>query len=140
MGGRKMNNVCLTGRCAQAPLKFYTQTTQRPVVKFAMAFDSRLKKEDGTKETSFIDCECWDSLAEMLYDNVMAGDRLGITGHLQQARFTRKDGSKGSSIKIVVSSMDFFEKKREEKVEDELPPAESAVSPSEEIGDEELPF
>lgn len=130
-----MNNVSITGRCSSDVLKFMTQTG-RPIIKFALAFDSRMKHEDGTKETSYIDCEAWDILADRIYETILKGDRLGITGHLYQAKFKRKDGSTGSTIKVVISSVDFIEKKRKTEETEEEPKEEQ----EEIIKDEDLPF
>jgi len=128
-----VNNVSITGRCSSDVLKFMTQEG-RPIVKFSLAFDSRLKKEDGTKIASFIECEAWDLLANQTYDNVHKGDRIGLTGHLVQHKFTRKDGSYASIIKLIISSLEYYERK---KVEDS-PTAEIKAPPP--VEEEDLPF
>lgn len=130
-----MNQVNIIGRIASDPLKFNIQQFNKDVVKFALAFDNKTRKTDGRKDTYFIDCEAWDVVAQRIYESCRKGDKVGISGHLEQAKFTRKDGSNGSMIKIVVSGIEFlFE--RHETEEDQ---AEKQLNESV-IVDEELPF
>lgn len=131
-----MNQVNIIGRVASDPLKMFIQVFNKYVVKFSLAFDNRTRKTDGRKDTFFIECEAWDKVAERIYDSCKKGDKIGISGHLEQAKFTRKDGSQGSIIKIVVSGVEFLFEKR---LTDEEKAQEQIDEPIEEI-EEELPF
>lgn len=110
-----MNNVNIIGRIASDPLKFHIDQFDKNMVKFALAFDNRTRKTDGVKDTFFIECESWDKVADRIYETCQKGDKVGITGHLEQAKFQRKDGSKASMIKLVVSGIEFLFNKRVEK-------------------------
>lgn len=112
-----MNNVNIIGRIASDPLKFHIDQFQKNVVKFALAFDNRTRKTDGVKDTFFIECESWDKVADRIYEVCKKGDKVGITGHLEQAKFVRKDGSKGSMIKLVVSGIEFLFERREKDIQ-----------------------
>ena len=103
-----MNQVNIIGRIASDPLKFHIDQFNKDVVKFALAFDNRTRKTDGRKDTFFIECESWDVVAQRIYDNCNRGDKVGISGHLEQAKYKRKDGSNASMIKIVVSGIEFL--------------------------------
>ena len=107
-----MNQVNIIGRVASEPLKMFIQVFNKYVVKFSLAFDNRTRKTDGRKDTFFIECEAWDKVAERIYEACKKGDKIGISGHLEQAKFQRKDGSQGSLIKIVVSGVEFLFEKR----------------------------
>lgn len=111
-----MNNVNIIGRIASDPLKFHIDQFQKNVVKFALAFDNRTRKTDGVKDTFFIECESWDKVADRIYEVCKKGDKVGITGHLEQAKFVRKDGSKGSMIKLVVSGIEFLFERRDKDI------------------------
>jgi single-strand DNA-binding protein len=111
-----MNNVNIIGRVASDPLKYHIDQFQKNVVKFALAFDNRTRKTDGVKDTFFIDVEAWDKVADRIYEVCQKGDKVGITGHLEQAKFVRRDGTKGSSIKIVVSGVEFLFDRREKEI------------------------
>lgn len=106
-----MNNVNIIGRIASDVLKFNIKEFNKDVVKFAIAVDNRTRKTDGRKDTFFFECEAWDVVAQRIYENVDKGSKVGITGHLEQAKFTKKDGSKGSLVKIVVSGIEFLSDK-----------------------------
>ena len=110
-----MNSVNIIGRIAKEPLKFHIDQFNKNVVKFALAFDNRTRKTDGVKDTFFIDVEAWDVVADRIYERCHNGDWVGITGHLEQAKFIRKDGTNGSSIKIVVSGIEFLSPKKKEE-------------------------
>ncbi|MBO7734192.1 MAG: single-stranded DNA-binding protein [Methanobrevibacter sp.] len=131
-----MNNVNMIGRVASDVLKFPIAQFNKNVVKFAIAVDNRTRKTDGIKDTFFFDCEAWDIVADKIYEACKKGDRLGISGHLEQVKFTRKDGTAGSKVKIVVSGVEFLFPKREES---QNTPECSNDDIIEEI-DDELPF
>lgn len=133
-----MNNVNIIGRVASDPLKFHIDQFNKDVIKFALAFDNRTRKTDGVKDTFFIECEAWDDVGHRIYDACKRGDKIGIAGHLEQAKFVRKDGSKGSMIKLIVSVVDFLFDKRET-----TPKELESIETSEEeevVEDDALPF
>ena len=130
-----MNQANLIGRCASDPIIYTTNTTQRKVVRSAVAVDSRVARSNGQKTTSFFEIEAWDDIAQRIYDNVKKGDQIAITGHLEQKKFELKDGSMREKVVIVVSSVEYLSpKKREEVNVEELP--DNALDPM----DEDLPF
>lgn len=110
-----MNSVNIIGRVASDILKFPVAKFNKNVIKFVLAWDNRTRKTDGVKDTFFIDVEAWDMVADRIYETCKKGDRIAISGHLEQAKFTRKDGSKGSIIKIVISGVEFLFAKREQE-------------------------
>ena len=110
-----MNSVNIIGRIAKDPLKFPIDKFNKNVVKFALAFDNRTRKTDGVKDTFFIDVEAWDVVADRIYERCHKGDKVAISGHLEQAKFIRKDGTSGSVIKLVVSGVEFLSPKRNEE-------------------------
>lgn len=113
-----MNNVNIIGRIASDPLKFRIDQFNKDMVKFALAFDNRTRKTDGRKDTYFIECESWDVVAQRIYESCQKGDKVGITGHLEQAKFKRRDGTNSSMIKLVVSGIEFlFEPHNKEEQE-----------------------
>ena len=110
-----MNHIDIIGRVASDILKFPVAKFNKNVIKFVLAWDNRTRKTDGVKDTFFIDVEAWDMVADRIYETCKKGDRIAISGHLEQAKFTRKDGSKGSIIKIVISGVEFLFAKREQE-------------------------
>ena len=129
-----MNSVNIIGRVATDPLKNYIKQFDKYVIKFALAFDNRTRKTDGVKDTFFIECEAWDKVGERIYDNCNKGDKIALSGHLEQAKFVRKDGSKGSIIKLVASGIEFLFEKHEKDLNLEKEEQEEVIE------DDTLPF
>lgn len=137
-----MNSVNIIGRVASDILKFPVAKFNKNVIKFVLAWDNRTRKTDGVKDTFFIDVEAWDMVADRIYETCKKGDRIAISGHLEQAKFTRKDGTKGSIIKIVISGVEFlFAKRKQEQAPKTSDPVEEDDELEYEIPeDTELPF
>lgn len=135
-----MNSVNIIGRIASEPLKFPIDKFNKNVVRFALAFDNRTRKTDGVKDTYFIECESWDKVADRIYEVCKKGDKVGLSGHLEQAKYTRKDGSKASMIKLVVSGVEFLSEKRKQEEEPKPVFSEDDELTYEEIEDDTLPF
>ena len=134
-----MNSVNIIGRVASDILKFPVAKFNKNVIKFVLAWDNRTRKTDGVKDTFFIDVEAWDMVADRIYETCKKGDRIAISGHLEQAKFTRRDGTKGSIIKIVISGVEFLFAKRETE-EKEVDQSEEDELDYEIPDDTELPF
>ena len=68
----------------------------------------------GTKEgeTLFIDFTAFERTAELLA-SVKKGQRILLEGRLVLEKFEKKDGTKVSKHKLVVSTMTYIEKKGE---------------------------
>lgn len=130
-----MNQVNLIGRLASDPLIFETTTTHRKVLRSAVAVDSRVARSNGQKTTSFFEIEAWDDIAIRINENVAKGDKIALTGHLEQQKYENRDGTKGSKVKIVISSVEYLSPKRiVEEAPSDIP--ENALDPI----DEDLPF
>lgn len=137
-----MNNVNIIGRIASDILKFHIDQFNKDVIRFALAFDNRTRKTDGRKDTFFIECEAWDVVAQRMYENCDKGSKVGITGHLEQANYKKKDGSNASFIKIVVSGIEFLSEKKVKDPQEMTnePIQEEVVEEEIEITDDDLPF
>lgn len=130
-----MNQVSIIGRIASDILKFHIDQFNKDVIRFALAFDNRTRKTDGRKDTYFIECEAWDVVGQRMYECCDKGSKVGISGHLEQAKYKAKDGSTKSFIKIVVSGIEFLsEKKKPEE------PKEPVQKPVFEQTEEELAY
>lgn len=132
-----MNSINIIGRVASDVLKFPVAKFNKNVIKFVLAWDNRTRKTDGVKDTYFINVEAWDVVADRIYDTCKKGDKVAISGHLEQAKFTREDGTKGSLIKIVVSGVEFLFPKREKQEPIEVEEDEATYEWSE---DDSLPL
>ena len=106
-----MNIVHLSGALIKPPeLKEIPNGSRTiKVVNFVLASSRRFKKKDGVsdEETTFVNCEAWDSGAETIAKWFDKGDNIIIHGSLKNERWEDKDGNKRSRDKIRVSSFEF---------------------------------
>lgn len=103
-----MNHCQLIGRISKDPELKYTPAN-KAVLTFSLAVDRR-KKEDGTKETDWIDCVAWEKTAELIAKYVRKGHKLGVVGHLQKRTWETKEGQKRSITEVLVKEIELIEK------------------------------
>jgi single-strand DNA-binding protein len=102
-----MNITLLKGNLARDP-ELRTVTTggnQTSVVNFTVATSREYTKANGEKDkiTSFINCEAWDSGAEVIGSSFKKGDLVLIEGSLRNDSW-EKDGVKHSTLKVRVNN------------------------------------
>ena len=106
-----MNIVHLSGAFTRDPdLKEITSGERATkVVNFVLASSRRFKKKDGAsdEETTFVNCEAWDSGAETIAKWFSKGDQIIINGSLKNEKWEDKEGNKRSRDKVRVSSFEF---------------------------------
>lgn len=102
-----MNITLLKGNLARDPeLRIVNAGgKQTSVVNFTLAVSREYTKNSGEKDkiTSFINCEAWDSGAEVIAESFKKGDLLMIEGSLRNDTW-EKDGVKHSSLKVRVNN------------------------------------
>lgn len=102
-----MNITLIRGNLARDP-ELRTITTggkQTSVVNFTVATSREYTKANGEKDkiTSFINCEAWDTGAEIIGESFKKGDLVMIEGSLRNDTW-EKDGVKHSSLKVRVNN------------------------------------
>lgn len=106
-----LNKVMLIGRMATAPeLKYTPQGIA--VASFRVACD-RPKKQDGTKETDFIDVTCWRHTAEFVNQYVTVGRMVYVEGWLEVRQWTANDGTKRRAIQVQATQLNALDRPRE---------------------------
>lgn len=102
-----MNITILRGNLARDPELRVVNTggKQTSVVNFTVAVSREYTKSGGEKDkiTSFINCEAWDSGAEVIADSFKKGDLVMIEGSLRNDSW-EKDGVKHSTLKVRVNN------------------------------------
>lgn len=102
-----MNITLLRGNLVRDPELRAVNTSgkQTAVVNFTVAVSREYTKSSGERDkiTSFINCEAWDSGAEMIADSFNKGDLVMIEGSLRNDVW-EKDGVKHSSLKVRVNN------------------------------------
>jgi single-strand DNA-binding protein len=102
-----MNITLLKGNLARDPevRVVTTGNKQTSVVNFTVATSREYTKANGDKDkiTSFINCEAWDSGAEIIANSFKKGDLVLIEGSLRNDSW-EKDGVKHSTLKVRVNN------------------------------------
>lgn len=102
-----MNLVILRGNLARDPemRKVSTGGKDTAVVNFTVATSREYVKANGEKDkvTSFINCEAWDTGAEIINESFSKGDLVMVEGSLRNDSW-EKDGVKHNSFKVRVNN------------------------------------
>jgi single-strand DNA-binding protein len=143
-----VNRVVLVGRLTRDP-ELRKTATGISVASFTLAVDNPRKNPDGTRGTCFLDCSVFKEQGENLVKFCRKGSMVGVDCSLNQRNFVRQDGTKGSKIDVLVSSVTFLEPKGSNqtvKADDEVSfddvPADNAGDnlDSIDLPDDDLPF
>lgn len=143
-----LNKIVIMGRMVKDPELRRTQSGT-PVASFTMAVERDVPKQDGTRDTDFIDCVSFRSTAEFASKYFRKGSLTVASGRLQIRNWEDKDGNKRRNAEVVVDAIYFAERKRDDAApEDHAAPSyPESTQPSFSGGfteltdsDDELPF
>lgn len=112
-----MNKAILIGRLTAKPELKYT-TSNIPVTSFNLAVD-RPPKDDGTKDTDFIEIRVWRKQAENVCKYLDKGSLVAIEGRIQTEKFTTKDGENRYKTLVLAERVMFLNSKKKEENKEE---------------------
>lgn len=119
-----LNSVCVMGRIGQ-DLQIRTTESGKSLLGFSIACDSDVKREDGGKDVTWIDCTAWTGTAEFIANYFRKGSMIAITGKLQTRQWTDKEtGKTRSKMNVLVHRAYFCGEKTDASA---IPNAGSAV-------------
>lgn len=96
-----MNHTTIHGNVGSEPELRYTQGGMA-VVEFSLA-DTHGK--DDKKKTTWHNVVAFGSIAENFAASVSKGNSVVVAGRFEVEEYTKKDGSKGKSIKVVADEI-----------------------------------
>lgn len=136
-----LNHVTIMGRLTRDPELRHTRSGAA-VSSFTLAVDRDFKSHSGERETDFVNCTAWKSVAEFTARYLSRGRLAIVEGRLQSRRYTDKDGNNRTAYEVVASSVYFGDSKRDpldKLAEDAEPVSDPPIS---ELGEnsEDLPF
>lgn len=106
-----LNHIVLMGRLVRDPELRRTQSGL-PVVSFRIAVDRDFgTKEDGSKETDFIDIVAWRNTAEFVSKYFAKGRMAVVSGRLQMRSWTDNNGQKRINAEVVADNVYFGDSK-----------------------------
>jgi len=102
-----MNITLLKGNLARDPevRSVGSSGKQTSVVNFTVAVSREYTKANGEKDkiTTFVQCEAWDTGAEVIGESFKKGDLVMIEGSLRNDSW-EKDGVKHNTLKVRVNN------------------------------------
>ena len=114
-----MNSVVLSGRLTREP-ELRKTGSGNSMTTFCIAVRA-YKAEDGTEKAHFIDCVAYEKLAELIYKNVIKGEKITVMGRLTQRFYDGSDGRKHEVIEVFVTDAEFQLKLTDVAVEEPKP-------------------
>ena len=102
-----LNKIFIMGRLTRDP-ELRRTPSGTPVTSFSLAVDrSRKNKDSGERETDFIRCTAWRGTAEFICRYFGKGKLCAVSGRLQIASYTDKDGIRRLSPEVLVQDVFF---------------------------------
>lgn len=106
-----MNKVIMMGRLTRDVEVRYSQgANATAIARFTIAVDRRFKRE-GEPEADFFNCSAFGKTAEFIEKYFKQGNKILITGRVENDNYTNKDGQKVYGTRIFVEEAEFGESK-----------------------------
>lgn len=102
-----MNKAILIGRITANPELRTTQSGNQNTT-FSLAVNRNYTKEDGTKETDFINCTAWKKTAENIVKYCSKGSQIAVEGRIQTRSYDAQDGTKRYVTEVLVEQCTFL--------------------------------
>ena len=103
-----MNISIIVGRLTRDPELRYIAQSGQAVCTFSLAVDRPYTKQDGTRDTDFIDIQVWGKQAESCANYLSKGKVAGVQGSIRRDTYKKQDGSTGVSFRINADRVQFL--------------------------------
>jgi len=108
-----LNHITIMGRLTRDP-ELRRTGSGVAVASFTVAVDRDFgNRENGERETDFIDCVAWRQTGEFVSKYFTKGRMAVVSGRLQIRNWTDKEGNKRRSAEVVADNVYFGDSKRE---------------------------
>ena len=95
----------LTGNITRDPEHRLT-TSGRDITSFGLAVNRRYQVNgDWQEQTSFFDVVAWGELGKQAAQSLHKGDRVIVTGRMEQRTWDAEDGTKRSKVEMVAADI-----------------------------------
>lgn len=101
------NTVTMVGNCTRQPELRFTPSGQA-VANFGLAVNRKWKNAvtgESEESVTFVDITCWGSLGENASESLEKGDRIYVTGRLEQQNWETPNGEKRSKVIVVADDV-----------------------------------
>ena len=104
-----INRVVLVGRMTKDPVLRKTGTGAS-VTSFTVACDRRIKTE-GQPTADFINCVCWNKVADNTAQFTHKGSLVGVEGRIQTRSYDDQSGRRVYVTEVIADAVQFLEPK-----------------------------
>lgn len=115
-----MIEATVTGNVGRIPEARMTKTGKQ-MANFSVA--STTKTPNG-EQTTWLDVVVFDEQADIVVESLQPGDRVMVKGSLQLEQYAKKDGTTGTSLRLLANevgkSLRWRRREREEAREEEF--------------------
>ena len=109
-----LNHITIMGRLTRDP-ELRRTGSGVAVASFTVAVDRDFGgRENGERETDFIDCVAWRQTGEFVSKYFTKGRMAVVSGRLQIRNWTDKDGNKRRSAEVVADNVYFGDSNKRE--------------------------
>ena len=109
-----INTVNIVGRLTK-DLEVKTMENGNKVVNLNLAVPRSYKNAEGIYDTDFIPVTLWNNIAVNTDKYCKKGDRVAVRGHLQVDSYSKENGEKQKSIKVVAEKVTFLSDREHSK-------------------------
>ena len=138
-----LNKQITQGRLTAHP-ELKTTPSGTPVCSFTIASDEDVKKQDGTRDTDFIDCVAWGARAEFISRNLTMGRMVIVVGRPKPRTYKDKNDVTHKVTELRVDSVYFVDSKKDTEQSSDIPTYGAPFTGADgfmDLGDEDdLPF
>lgn len=85
------------------------------VTSFTVAINRDYKNDNGEQQADFINCICWNKLAENVERYCSKGSLVGIDGSLRSRTYEDNSGRKVYVVEVLCDSVQFLDTKKEQQ-------------------------
>ena len=108
-----LNHIVIMGRLTRDP-ELRRTGSGVAVTSFSLAVDRDFgNRENGERETDFIDCVAWRQTGEFVSKYFTKGRMAVVSGRLQIRNWTDKEGNKRRTAEVIADNVYFGDSKRE---------------------------
>lgn len=101
-----MNKWTGMGRLVRDPDVKFTDSG-KCVARFVLAINYKYQGQDRAE---FVQCECWEKVAQIIGEYCGKGDKILVEGHIRTTKYI-KDNITRFSTRVIVYNIEFAEKK-----------------------------
>ena len=134
-----LNKQITQGRLTATP-ELKVTPSGKQVCSFTIASDEDIKREDGTRDTDFIDCVAWGARAEFVSKYLVKGRMVIVEGRPKPRTYKDKNETTHKVTELRVDAVYFADSKKDTDQSTEAPYASDTGDFVEMSTDEDLPF